>query len=37
MGAASFNIVQEEINIEHMVEVFVEAANYLMLPTDSHS
>lgn len=37
MGAASFNIVQEEINIEHMVEVFVEAANSLMLPTDSHS
>jgi glycosyltransferase involved in cell wall biosynthesis len=37
MGATSFNIVQEEINIEHMVEVFVEAANSLMLPTDSHS
>ena len=37
MGAASFNIVQEEINIEHMVEVFVEAANSLITPTDSHS
>ena len=27
MGVASFKIVQEEINVEHMVAVFVEAAN----------
>lgn len=36
MGAASFKIVQEEINVEHMVAVFVEAANLVKASMESH-
>ena len=37
MGAASFKIVQEKINVEHMVAVFVEAANLVKSSMESHS
>ncbi|GAG92405.1 unnamed protein product, partial [marine sediment metagenome] len=36
MGAESFKIVQEEINVEQMVAVFVEAANIVKASMESH-
>jgi glycosyltransferase involved in cell wall biosynthesis len=36
MGAASFEIVQKEINVEHMVSIFVEAANSVMTQRIPH-
>lgn len=36
MGAASFKIVQEEVNVENMVAVFVEAANLVKSSMESH-
>jgi len=36
MGNASFKIVQEEINIEQMVRVFLEALNSLTLSVDTN-
>ena len=36
MGAESFKIVQEEINVEQMVAVFVEAANSVKATMESH-
>ena len=36
MGAASFKIVQNEINIEQMVNVFVEAINSTSYSPDSN-
>jgi len=36
MGAASFKIVQEEVNVENMVAVFVEAANLVKSSMESN-
>lgn len=34
MGAASYKLVQDEINIEQMVKIFVQALNSLQIPPD---
>ena len=36
MGEESFKIVKEEINVEQMVAVFVEAANIVKASMESH-